>query len=314
MVVASLEELVSRVHAEVPGNDPLGRVEAAVAVASGLSDQADLLVDQVVGEARRAGVSWTEIGARLGVSKQAARQRFLDRPSPLVPVFDPQVGLQPRLQACLTAAGTAASRAGATEVGTEHLLTGLLAEGVAAAILERLGVTADAIGESATRLFPRLKSAGDTGAAVGSPPWSAEAVCAIEGAAHIARRRVTDPVRVEVGTEHLLVCLAFDPGSRARRVLVDLGVDVAVIKKEMACHIPSHPRRPPIPTAQQQTNHGDVLVLWDRRERQAAIGTRARGHDLCHLRGQGGPEPRPASQYLNDAPGCPVEAVGAGIR
>jgi hypothetical protein len=37
--------------------------------------------------------------------------------------------------------------------------------------------------------------------------------------------------------------LALDSGSRARRVLTDLGVDIALIKKELACYVTVNPRR-----------------------------------------------------------------------
>jgi hypothetical protein len=37
---------------------------------------ADGLIEHYVGAARAAGLSWTLIGERLGVSKQAARQKF----------------------------------------------------------------------------------------------------------------------------------------------------------------------------------------------------------------------------------------------
>ncbi len=40
--------------------------------------------------------------------------------------------------------------------------------------------------------------------------------------------------------------LALDHGSRAHRILVDLGVDIAAVKKELACYLtlnPPHPRR-----------------------------------------------------------------------
>jgi hypothetical protein len=38
--------------------------------------QVDALIRQKVGSARKAGTSWTEIGLCLGVTKQAARQRY----------------------------------------------------------------------------------------------------------------------------------------------------------------------------------------------------------------------------------------------
>jgi hypothetical protein len=76
-----------------------------------------------------------QIGARLGVSKQAARKRFTDTVAP-TPVLPPGVTLRPRLQTCLAEAGRLAQQTGAAAVGTEHLIAGLLADGVAAAILD----------------------------------------------------------------------------------------------------------------------------------------------------------------------------------
>ncbi|MGN9912771.1 Clp protease N-terminal domain-containing protein [Phytohabitans sp. LJ34] len=234
MAGVSLDDLIAQVH-RAAGADHLNRVEAAVGLAGGLSERADALVDHVVGEARRAGVSWTEIGGRLGVSKQAARKRFTERPP--TPVLAANVVVRPRLRTCLDRAHEVAAAEQAGQVGTHHLLAGLLAEGVAAAVLDQIGVTAAAFQESSSRLF------GPPAPGDGPPMLSPEAVCAIEAAAHHAQATAADPDRVEVGTEHLLLVLAFDPGSRARRVLVDLGADIAVIKKELACHLTLNPRR-----------------------------------------------------------------------
>jgi ATP-dependent Clp protease ATP-binding subunit ClpA len=128
---------------------------------------------------------------------------------------------QDRLLACLQAAGREAAADGAPEIGTHHLLVGLFEEGVAAAILEKLGVRADAVRE----LFPASGQPGEV-----PPPESAEA---------LARRGCG-----YVGTEHLLGALALDPGSRARRVLGSLAVSIPAIKKELECHIsPGRQRR-----------------------------------------------------------------------
>lgn len=70
--------LTAAVRRTAPG-DELDRVEAALAVGADLARTADALIDQFVTEARQSGRSWTEIGARMGVSKQAARQRFATR-------------------------------------------------------------------------------------------------------------------------------------------------------------------------------------------------------------------------------------------
>jgi hypothetical protein len=41
-----------------------------------VSDEARLALHRWIDAARRAGLSWTEVGATLGISKQAAQQRF----------------------------------------------------------------------------------------------------------------------------------------------------------------------------------------------------------------------------------------------
>jgi ATP-dependent Clp protease ATP-binding subunit ClpA len=233
----TLDDLTAQVTAGAGTGDSLDQLDAAITLAAQLSNRADAVVDFFVARARGDGRTWTEIGARLGVSKQAARKRFTDTVTP-APVLPAGVTLRPRLVTCLTEAGRHAQAVGAPEVGTEHLLAGLLAEGVAAAILDGLSVTAEAITGSAQRLFGPPQASGQD-----PPPLSAEAICAIEAAAHHALAAAGNPQEVAVGTEHLLLVLALDPGSRARRVLTDLRVDIALIKKQLACYVAGNPRR-----------------------------------------------------------------------
>jgi len=47
----------------------------------------------------------------------------------------------------------------------------------------------------------------------------------------------------DVGTEHLLGALALDPGSRARRVLIQMDASIPAIKRELECHISPSSRR-----------------------------------------------------------------------
>jgi ATP-dependent Clp protease ATP-binding subunit ClpA len=221
---------------------PLDQIEAALAISDELQAGADELVGHVVTQARQAGCSWTGIGARLGVSKQAARQRFtrqLSGPSELTE--------QPRLRACLQAARREAAADGAAEVGTHHQLVGLFEEGAAAAVMERIGLRRDVVRQAARELFPVTWSPGQPGrqdaqrAQQGEEPQdSAEARDAVAGAASLARRAGCG----YVGTEHLLGALALDPGSRARRVLIQLGASIPAIKRELECYIsPSRRRR-----------------------------------------------------------------------
>jgi hypothetical protein len=58
-----------------PG-DPLENLAAAITLSIEMGRDADALIDLAVRGAREAGASWTTIGDRFGVSKQAVRKRF----------------------------------------------------------------------------------------------------------------------------------------------------------------------------------------------------------------------------------------------
>ena len=135
-------DLVTEVQHRAATADPARLLDAAAAISAQHAADADRLLDHFVALARDAGMSWTDIGARLGVSKQAARQRFTAAPPAVMP-FAARTAL--RLQACLDQAAEQARTDGADAIGNDHLLAGLLTEGVAAAILERLGVHAEQI-------------------------------------------------------------------------------------------------------------------------------------------------------------------------
>ena len=67
-----------------------------MAVGEELASGGDELIGRFVAEAREAGCSWTEIGERMGVSKQAARQRFTQQPAtPAVAGLGPGDRLRP---------------------------------------------------------------------------------------------------------------------------------------------------------------------------------------------------------------------------
>jgi hypothetical protein len=220
--------LVDQVRQRAATPDPAGLLDAAVAISADCAADADRLLDHFVAHARSSGVSWTDIGARLGVSKQAARQRFADTAA---------TGALPyaaRLKACLDQAREQAHAEGAHEIGTQHLLAGLLTDGVAATILDRLGVHVQAVRDASHRLFgPPADTPGGQ-----SPPMSADATCALDAAARNAAMSAPGgDGQPEVRTEHLLAVLALDPGSRARRVLNDLGVDIAALKRELQCYL-----------------------------------------------------------------------------
>lgn len=57
----------------------LDQLSEAAIIAAHRLQLADRLLDYFVDQARQAGVPWAEIGARLGVSRQAAQKRFATR-------------------------------------------------------------------------------------------------------------------------------------------------------------------------------------------------------------------------------------------
>lgn len=225
----NVRALVEIVQERASGDDPLVLLEAAIVVAGEVSGAADDMIEHYVGAARSANVSWTLIGERLGVSKQAARQKFAHRleVSDVIGDAAETMVMAPRLSACLQAAQAAAD-ADDSVPGTQHLLLGLLHAGGAASVLDRLGVTRDKVRAANARLFEPAMIAGEDGherRVVGD----GEAEQALIDARRLAARRGQSQFR----TEHLLFCIALDPGSAARRVLGDLGVDPARIKKEL---------------------------------------------------------------------------------
>src|ERR1700757_4112650 len=116
MQAVSVPALTETVRQRAAGS-PLDRVEAARALGEELTAGADELIGLFVDEARFAGCSWTEIGERIGVSKQAARRRSAPPPRP---GFAGGLEWRPRLLACLQVAGREASADGAAETGTHH--------------------------------------------------------------------------------------------------------------------------------------------------------------------------------------------------
>ena len=221
--------LVDEIHRTALGSSPLELLAAAAVKSTALSAEADALVDHFVAEARRTGCSWTEIGELLGVTKQAVRERFIDR----VPTAGRERFL-PRFQRCVAAARDLALQHGSVQVGPPHLLLAMSSnEGVAGVVLDRLGVTPDKL---TTQLGSHL-GVGPPG--TGVPAESQDFIDTLRGATLFALERGHD----YVGTEHALFVLATDPGGPMRRVLELLGVSSADIKRELASCLTIKPAR-----------------------------------------------------------------------
>ncbi|MEW5535767.1 Clp protease N-terminal domain-containing protein, partial [Streptomyces virginiae] len=122
-----LIEAINKVH-----TDPLEQLSGAVVAAEALGDVADHLIGHFVDQARRSGASWTDIGRSMGVTRQAAQKRFVPKADKEgAGGLDPNAGFgrfTPRARNVVVTAQNEARAAGNTEIRTEHLVLGLMAE------------------------------------------------------------------------------------------------------------------------------------------------------------------------------------------
>jgi len=139
-----LIDAINRVH-----EDPLDRLADAMAAADHLGDVADHLIGHFVDQARRSGASWTDIGRSMGVTKQAARKRFVpSSPVDAGAMVDGADGFDrftERAKRCVLASQEEARRHGNDQITVGHLTLGLLAEptAIAARLLLAEGRTED---------------------------------------------------------------------------------------------------------------------------------------------------------------------------
>jgi hypothetical protein len=195
----TLTELIQQVEALTPDGAPLDRLAAATQVADEVEELSDHLVGHFVDVARDSGASWSQIGTNLGVSKQAAQQRF-------VPGETAQEVFTNRAAVVLLKAQNMARDRGAENVTAEHIALGLTAEwpGIAGQALEALGVTAEALQSAIEASLPPVAPTSKD-----HRPLSTAARRTLE----LARRRGLRMGHRYVGTEHLLLGLV-DSGER----------------------------------------------------------------------------------------------------
>jgi hypothetical protein len=194
-------------------SEPLEQLSNAVLTADALGEIADHLIGHFVDQARRSGASWTDIGASMGVTKQAAQKRFV----PKVPATGAEGfgRFTPRARNVVVTAQNEAHAAHNDEIRTVHLVLGLVAEpkGLAALAIEAQGITLDAIRAAATAVLP---PAADTTPAL--VPFDTAAKKALE----LTFRETVRLGHDYVGTEHvLLALLEVEDGTG---VLSDLGL------------------------------------------------------------------------------------------
>ncbi len=220
----SLDNLISYVKAVHPDGGPLENLSDAVSVSDQLEAQSDALIGHFVDQARRSGASWSQIGASMGVSKQAAQQRFVSHwESAEFSRFTR------RARNVLAVADQIAGNAGTELIDATHLAAGLLSEpdGLAATVIHGAGLS-DGQVYAALRLEP---------AGVGDPhPHDLRRLRFTDAGRVALRETVKAALRMGhnyVGTEHLLLGILLADGDAAQ-TLAGLGLTAELADQKLA--------------------------------------------------------------------------------
>lgn len=208
-------------------SDVLDQLADAVMIADHLDEVADHLIGHFVDQARRSGASWTEIGRSMGVTKQAAQKRFVGKHSGESDL-DPSQGFHrftERARNVVVSSQNEARTAGNHQIGTGHLILGLLHEPDALwakAVLAQ-GVPLDRVREAATASLP---AAGDEVPEL--IPFDPPARKALE----LTFREALRLGHNDIGTEHILLALLeLEAGTG---VFSGLGVDKSAAEDHIA--------------------------------------------------------------------------------
>lgn len=217
-VPVRLDDLIAAIKKVHP--DALDQLQDAVIAADHLGDVADHLIGHFVDQARRSGASWTDIGKSMGVTRQAAQKRFVAKAPGEGSDLDPSQGFgrfTPRAKNVVMAAQNEARAAANTEIGTAHLVLGLLSEpeGLAAAFIRAQGVVLDTVRQAATEALPPAAE-GEIPELI---PYDADARKALE----LTFREALRMGHNYIGTEHLLLALLEHEDGRG--LLSGLGID-----------------------------------------------------------------------------------------
>lgn len=212
-----LDDLIDAIKKVHP--DALDQLAGAVVAAGHLGDLADHLIGHFVDQARRSGASWTEIGGRMGVTRQAAQKRFV--PKGGAQDLDPSQGFSrftPRAKNAVMAAQNEARAARSATIAPAHLVLGLLTEreSLAAVTILAQGILLDTVRQAATETLP--PAADEVPDLI---PYDAGARKALE----LTYRHALRLGHNFIGTEHVLLALLEQEGGTG--ALAAAGVDAA---------------------------------------------------------------------------------------
>jgi hypothetical protein len=208
--------------------DPLGALTAV----SELRSELDRVERDQVALALDAGWSWAAIAGALGVSRQAAHKKHRDKQTTAGParpksLRSGRILVTSEARAAVRNAREEAVRCGQQQVGTEHLLLGILGceYSVAVRALDNLGITLEAARQAAMPTLTQPPTNGDEHAN-GDGPISPVARLALEQSLREATRRGDG----YLGVEHLLLSLIRDDKGGATRTLDALGAGASQVR------------------------------------------------------------------------------------
>jgi hypothetical protein len=214
-----LDELITFVRHQTPDGGPLEHLSTAVLASEHLGEVADHLIGFFVDRARSSGASWTDIGHSMGVTKQAAQQRFVPRTDDArdTPGSEFWARFTEHARQVVVRAEHEARDAKHNSVGTEHLLLAMLADPdspTCAAIAAQV-TSLDTVREATRRALGPAQEP-----LAGHLPFTARMKKLREVTVREALRLGHD----HVGTEHMLLALLTDGDAVGAKVLLDLGV------------------------------------------------------------------------------------------
>ena len=210
----TLESLIGQVNADHESDPVLDRLERAVDLADRLVELSENLVGYFVDESRRAGESWSEIGGRLGVSRQAAQKRFIVADGESERFWD---RTSKGFRSAIELAGTAAQVRNQTFLGTEHVLLAMSERprARATAVLASIGIDPKVLrGAVDGRIGSPAKVPGNA-----DTPLTAKMLRALQLAKREAMRMESD----EIDTVHLVLALLAMKEGMAFEILSNLG-------------------------------------------------------------------------------------------
>ncbi len=238
--VPSLDEVIAGVIDEAGSAEPLDQLATAVQFRHQLDELADDLLDHFVEQARENGCSWSQIGAALGVTKQAAQQRHVADDSVARRLFGrvfarDRSSRRPSFhrfrvdsRSVVVIAQEEARALAHNHIGTEHVLLALLREdSVAKQALSSVGVSYEAAYDEL------VKRSGRGDVVERHLPFTPR----VKKVLKLSLREAINLKHNYIGPEHIVLAIARENDGEAMAILGSLGVNATGIRNAVEEHM-----------------------------------------------------------------------------